>query len=411
MGGVLLPLAVFGITWLLITGWRVPGLPLGRVGGALGGAVAMIAIGAITPAEAYAAIDHDTLALLLGMMLITASLDRAGVLDGLATRILARRGSGFGLLVLTSLVAAVASALLVNDTVCVFLTPVVVAACRRGRLPYAPFLIALATSANLGSAATLVGNPQNMIIGSQSGISFARYAAICGPAAALAFLGNVGLLALFYRRQLPAIVEAPPEAQERVRHAPILIGVLVGVAFAFVAGLHMGTVALAGAVIIAILEGEEPRAAIARVDGSLLLFFASLFVVVNAVDRTGAVAMAWRAIAPFAHLDGLSGVSGFAGAVVIGSNIVSNVPLVLLIGPHLKELGEPTVAWPLLGFISTIAGNLTLVGSVANLIVAERARDSHILGFWEYLRFGAASTALSLVLGVPAIVAMALALR
>jgi Na+/H+ antiporter NhaD/arsenite permease-like protein len=396
-----LTVSVFALTYALIAARRLRWLPIGRPAGALLGAVLMVAIGTLTPEQAYDAVDHDTIVLLLGMMLITAYLERAGAFERIATAALSVCRSGFQLLAALALVSGALSAFLVNDTVCLFLTPVVVATCRRAGLPMGPYLIALATSANLGSSATLVGNPQNMIIGSLSGIPFARFAAVVAPVAAVTLLLNVGLLWAMYRRQLPDRL-VPLQPLPLVAAAPLApIAVVTGsVVVGFFAGLHLGFVALGGAVAMMLFERTDPRDVLGKVDWALLLFFACLFVTVHGFATTGLVEQAWAALSPQMDLSGASGLATYTGMVVAGSNLVSNVPLVLLAGPHVPDLGgEP--AWLLLAYVSTVAGNLTLVGSVANLIVAEGARDEYPLGFWEYLKFGLPSTLLSLAVGVP----------
>src|SRR5512142_2932401 len=173
----LLAIAIFCLTYLLISGRRLKVLPLNRPAAALLGTVLMVACGVMTPQQAYRAVDYDTLVLLLGMMLISAYLFMAGFFDWAADWILRRARSPQALLGYLILVSGVLSALLVNDTVCLMLTPLVVAVIVRGRLPLPPYLLALAMSANIGSVATLVGNPQNMIIGHLSKISFLRFSA------------------------------------------------------------------------------------------------------------------------------------------------------------------------------------------------------------------------------------------
>jgi Na+/H+ antiporter NhaD/arsenite permease-like protein len=400
---VFVPLAIFLLSYVLIASRRVPWLPIGRTAGALLGAVLMVVCGVVTPAQAYAAIDHDTLALLLGMMLLTAYLDRAGVLDQVGERVLARAGSPGALLVRVALLSGLLSALLVNDTVCLFLTPVVVRTCRRHGLPMTPYLMALATSANLGSSATLVGNPQNMLIGSMSGLAFTRFLALVGPTAAVALVANTALLWLFYRRALAgSTVVAPQEPPvPRTADGARVVAVLVGVAAAFLGGAHLGFAALGGAVLLMVWDRQEPRDVFAAVDWSLLVFFAGLFVVVGGLASTGLVDAAWAQLAPSLRLDTARGALAFSGVMTVGSNLVSNVPLVLLAGPNLDALGGGALGWAMLGYVTTVAGNLTLVGSVANLIVAEGAREHHDLGFVEYLRFGLPSTLVSLAVGVP----------
>lgn len=392
-------LVVFALTWWSMAVRAVPFLPLGRAAGALLGAVLMVAVGALTPDAALAAVDLSTLALLLGMMIQTDFLAEAGVFTRVADALLARARSPFGVLAAVSAVSALLSAFLVNDTVCLFLTPVVVLTCTRARLPLAPYLLALATSANIGSAATLVGNPQNMLIGRMSGLPFAHFAALAAPATLAGFLVNLGLLHVFYARTLPAAL--PPSTPAPMRPVPRAVTLsLLGTVLAFFAGVHLGFAALAGACGMLVAARSDARPRLARLDWSLLLFFAGLFIVVRALEATGLVASAWGAVAHGLSFDSPQGVAGFSAAMLVGSNVVSNVPLVLLVGPHMPSLGGGDAGWVALAWVTTVAGNLTLVGSVANLIVAEGAREAHTLGFREHLRFGLPSTLLVTLAGL-----------
>lgn len=402
-------IAIFCLTYALIAARRVHILPIGRPAGALLGAVLMVATGVLTPQASFEAIDHDTIVLLLGMMLITAYLDQAAFFDWVVSGVLRVCRSPWALLVLAAVLSAALSAFLVNDTVCLFMTPVVVATCARAKLPLGPYLLAVATSSNIGSAATLVGNPQNMIIGSPkfSGMPFGEFLVRSGAAALVGMAINVALLWLYYGRRLPAALpatdEAAPAREARPRDLLRVSLVIAGVVVAFFAGAHLGYTALAGAVALIALERAEPRHAFARVDWSLLVFFCSLFVVVRGFASTGLVAQAFEAARPSLDLQRPGGVVLFCGLVVVGSNLVSNVPLVMLAGPYMKDIGGPApeLGWVLLAFVSTVAGNLTLIGSVANIIVAEGAKDHYTLGFVEYLRFGLVSTLLVLAAGVP----------
>lgn len=407
-----LAVVVFCFTYVLIAARRLRWLPIGRPAGALLGAVAMVGLGVLTPKQSYAAINQDTIALLLGMMLITAYLDEAAFFDWVVSRFLAWCRTPWQLLLLVAVLSAVLSAFLVNDTVCLFMTPIVVLTCTRAKLPMGPFLIALATSSNIGSAATLVGNPQNMIIAHLSRLPFLRFLAVAGPAAAVGLLVNVGLLWLYYGRRLPDRLEveaAAAGAQEeqardpaKLRRVLLVVGLVV---LGFLADCDLGYTTLAGACALIVLDRVEPRRAFERVDWTLLVFFCGLFVVVAGLERTGFVERVWTAARPNLDLSTTSGLDLFAVLVVVGSNLVSNVPLVLLTGPYLEGLGAPPlVGWGALAFVSTIAGNLTLIGSVANIIVAEGAKEHYTLGFVEYLRFGLVSTLLVLAAGLPVLV-------
>lgn len=393
---------VFAITYMLIASRRLSLLPIGRPAGALLGTVLMVLIGALSPKETYEAIDYDTIVLLFGTMTLTVYLERAGFFEWLARIILSACPTPVTLLWGVAALSGGLSAFLVNDTVCVFLTPVVVAACRRGELPPGPYLIGLATSANIGSAATLVGNPQNMIIGSLSGFPFGQFVLFAAPAAGIGLLLNMLLLYVFYYRRLPSGIHpsASPAAPVDRKHLLMALAVTVGVILGFFAGFHLGYTALTGVAFLILADRKDPRDIFSRVDWSLLLFFCCLFVVVHGLAKTGIVEWSWKESAPYLSFSNAQGLFLFSSLMTIGSNLLSNVPMVLLTGPHLHELGSSQLGWVLLAFTTTVAGNFTLIGSVANIIVAERARDHYTLGFREYLRFGLPSTILVLIAGV-----------
>jgi Na+/H+ antiporter NhaD/arsenite permease-like protein len=194
-----LAICIFLVTYALISGRRLKVLPLNRPAAALLGAALMVVTGVLTPQQAYRAVDYDTLVLLLGMMLISAYLFLAGFFEWAAEFVLRIAGTPQRLLLYLVVASALLSALLVNDSVCLMLTPLVVAVIVRGRLPLFPYLMALATSANIGSVATLVGNPQNMIIGIHSGISFLRFSASMLPVAAVSLAISYFILRFSFR--------------------------------------------------------------------------------------------------------------------------------------------------------------------------------------------------------------------
>lgn len=395
--------ALFVGTYLLVATRRWALLPIGRPGGALLGAVLMVALGVHTPQSAWASLNGDTLLLLFGMMMLGGWLVEDGTLARLESLVLrAAGGSPRRLLVLVALSSGALSALLVNDTVAVFLVPLVIRICTRARLPLLPYLLALATSANLGSALTLVGNPQNMLIGALSGIPFHEFTLRVAPAVFAAFVAHLGVLALLYRKVLPDRLpeEAAPVMAPTPRSwlGPLVVG---GVLVGLVSGWHMGFTALGGVMVLILARRTPPEPVFQRVDWPLLVFFSALFVVVAGLTGTGLVDEAVGAVRPYLSLQSFRGQLGFVSTVVLGSNVVSNVPMVMLLSPAIPSLGDPTLGWVELAFVSTVAGNLTLMGSVANLIVAEAARPHHEIGFFEYLRVGALSTGVSLAVGVP----------
>lgn len=405
-----LTLALFALAYVLIATRRLALLPIGRPAGALLGAVAMVAFGALSPEAAYAAIDAPTLVVLFGTMVLAAYVDERGVFDRLLHGALRVAHTPSRLLWLLALLPGVLAALLLNDAVCLFFTPLVLRVCRDARLPYEPYLLALATSANLGSAATLVGNPQNVLVGSLGGLDFTTYFLAVGPVAALGLIVNAALLHAFYGRtlpkELPTTLASTDRSSESTRSAfsgrgTLALLVLLGLVVALLAGANLPFAVLAAVLVFVVADRRDPRETFARVDLSLLVFFASLFVLVEGLRTTGYVDLAWEAIRSGAGTRGLADTALFTGAITVGSNTVSNVPLVLLVAPYVESLGDPVRTWTLLAWVSTVAGNLTLVGSAANVIVAEGAKDEHELGFRAYARFGVPSTLIILALGTP----------
>jgi Na+/H+ antiporter NhaD/arsenite permease-like protein len=399
---------VFAFTYLLLAWPRLRWLPIGRPAAALVGAVAMVLIGALSPTRAYEAIDGNTLVLLFALMAFSGHLERAGLFERLSDAALRSELSPGALLTLLVFGSGLLSALLLNDTVCVFLTPIVCNVCVRRGLPLGPYLMALATSSNIGSAATLIGNPQNILIGSLGPLDFRSYAAAVAPAALLGLAVNALLLRLWFRRALRDAVSGPTRVQRDPRSTtapleklPLVVAVALVIAYA--SGLHLAFATLTALAFLLVAERRESRAPFGSVDWPLIVFFAALFVVVAGFASTGLPQAAWHFAAPHLELASARGVAWFTGYTLLGSNLFSNVPLVMLTGPLLAELGTPERGFALLGFVSTVAGNLTLLGSIANLIVAERARQHHELGFFEYLRFGVVSTLLVLAIGVPVV--------
>ena len=406
----------FGLTYLGLALGRLPGLRTDRTGVALVGAAGILACGLLSFEDAIKAIDFATIGLLLGMMVVVSFLRQAGFFARLAGWALGRFRSPKALLAATMILSGTLSAVLVNDVVCVALTPLVLHLTRRLGLDPRPHLVGLAIASNLGSAATLTGNPQNMIIGGLSSISYLRFAAKLAPPAAVCLLIGYALTLLAYRGTLRATpqdsgkkenektdVDNGKNKNDRVpdsrRHLALLIKsllvTLVAIVLFFV-GLPMAIVAL-GAAAVLLLDRVKPEKVYRQIDWGLLVMFAGLFVVVRAFEvhvlaTSGVDAWAARAD-PIWMLSGLSATL---------SNLVSNVPAVLLFKPVISAMPEPVqeTAWLALALSSTFAGNLTILGSVANLIVVEQAKKENvIIGFWDYCRVGIPVTLITLVVG------------
>lgn len=403
-------LVIFALTYALIAVQQLPGLRLNRPAASLLGAVAMVAIGGLPAHDAAAAIDVDVITFLLGVLLLTGYLELGGFFEWAAAAIVARMRSARALLAALVLASGLLSALFINDTICLVLTPLLLAALRPLRLRPLPFLLAIALASNVGSAMTVTGNPQNMLIGVSSGISYGSFAA----ALALPSLGGLAIvyvvIALVHRRDLALPLPAPAERtplevpMDRALVARALL-VFAGALAGWLAGLSLPLVAIsAGAIMIAI-AGRDPAEAFAKVEWSLLLFFAALFVVMRGVRDEPLVRSLTSAAAMQLHGRPWHDAGIVSAAMLVLSNLVSNVPAVILWLPIVPRLAHASFVWLVIALSSTLAGNLTLLGSMANLIVAERAQArGERIGFVDYLRVGVPVTVLTLAWGVAVLV-------
>jgi len=395
--------AIFGITYVLISGRQMKILPLNRPAAALLGAVLMVSTGVMTPQRAYGAVNYDTLVLLLGMMLISAYLYLAHFFEWAADVILKYSHTPGRLLLYLTLTSGILSALLVNDTICLMLTPLVVAVIKRGKLPLLPFLIALATSANIGSVATLVGNPQNMIIGHFSHIPFSEFARSLAPAAIIGLAINFGILRFGFRSVLRAavIIRKPDVVLKLDRGLFVLVCIVfVSIFVCFFAGLNLAWTALAGAALVMVLGRRDTHEVLKLVDWHLLVFFAALFVVVEGLSDTGLPDAIYRNLQPMFGAQAAAQTWNLTWFSIAGSNIFSNVPFVLVAGKWIPHFADPVLMWKVLALATTFAGNLTIIGSVANMIVVESAREHLEIGFWDYARVGIPITALTTAAGI-----------
>jgi Na+/H+ antiporter NhaD/arsenite permease-like protein len=393
---------IFALTYFGLALGEIPGLRIDRAGIALVGAAAMLASGVLSMHDAARAVDYETIVLLFGMMVVVSYLRLAGFFTLATDRIAARFSGPRSLLVVIITLSGVLSAFLVNDVVCVALTPLVLHLCQRLKRPTIPYLIGLATASNIGSVATITGNPQNIIIGSLSRISYLRFAARLAPVALIGLLLNFAIVALVYRRALvqPAGEPPPSFAASRARiHRPLLyksVFVTLATVGLFFAGQPIALVALVAAGVL-LLGRVRPEKVFRSVEWPLLVMFSGLFVVVSAFETN--VVQTWG----IDRWDSLlkSPVVLVSALSVVLSNLVSNVPAVLLFKPLMEVMPQKELAWLALAMSSTLAGNLTVLGSVANLIVVENARRAGTeLSFFEYLKVGVPLTALTTVVGV-----------
>jgi Na+/H+ antiporter NhaD/arsenite permease-like protein len=402
----ILAITIFLITYAFILAGEKSPRKLDRPSAGLLGAVLMVVCGVLSRSEALAAIDLSTLALLLGIMVVIHYATASGLLDAVAHTMVDRSKSGKQLLWIVSLASGILSALFVNDTICLLMTPLVLTATARKRLPPEPYLLAIATSSNVGSLMTITGNPQNMLIGQSSAWTWGAFALRMVPIGLVCLAVNGGVLSLLYGKKLVPAAEGTDCAEEekplplQKRLAVNAVLVLAGLLLAFLCGVPMETAALAAAVAIILLANREPKETFEAVDWSLLLFFAGLFVVVAGVTKVEGVWLTHQVPAFTRNATSLWGLTRFSTASVVGSNLFSNVPFVMLLRGDLVHAPHAPLLWLALAASSTLAGNLTLVGSVANLIVAQKAKDRCPLTFWAFLKVGVPSTLLTVLVSI-----------
>ena len=395
----LIALVAFAGTYLGLALGRLPFFRVDRTGVAIIGGAVVVVSGLLPWDRAVAAVDAHTLVLLFGMMIVAAYLRLSGFFRLVTYAAVRRAHTPVGLLALIIVAAGVLSALFVNDVVCLVMAPIVLDLVHRLRLPPVPYLIALATAANVGSVATLTGNPQNMLVGSFSGISYRAFLLREAPVAVIGLALVFGVIWLAYRRRLPPALPAEALEERGAVHQALMIKTMAAVSVmlvAFLAGVPIALVAIGGAAYCLLTRRVNPDKVYREIDWGLLVLFTGLFVVIGGLEASG-----------------LAGeILGWAGAVglyrpvmltvvtAVLSNLVSNVPAVLLFKAVIPTFGEPTRAWLLLAMASTLAGNLTILGSVANLIVVEQARSAGIqIGFLEYSKVGVPVTVATLLVG------------
>ncbi|MFZ2004537.1 MAG: anion transporter [Stellaceae bacterium] len=392
--------AIFLSTYIVIAIGRLPGFRIDRAGAALVGGSLMLAIGAVSLDDLGKAIDFPTLALLLGLMIVVGHLRLSGFFGLVNTWIVTRARHPLQLLAAVIFSAGVFSAFLLNDAICLVMTPLVADIARRLRRDPLPYLLGVAMASNVGSTATITGNPQNILIGSFSGLSYGRFAAALSPVAA------VGLVLTFlvvwlthraeFRRDGGFAAEPLPAAADQA-HMVKSLTVTVAMVVAFFAGVAPAEAALVAGGAMLLTRNLPSERIYHEIDWPLLLMFAGLFVVVAGFEKALLTPETVARVGGL-HLDSVPVLSVVAAGL---ANIVSNVPAVLVLKPFVNALADPQRAWLTVAMASTLAGNLTILGSVANLIVVQGARQHGVtIGFWAYFRVGAPLTVLTILVGV-----------
>jgi len=401
---------ILALSYLGVAFTRLPRVNVDRPSAAFTGAVLMIIFGVLSFDEAVRAIDFNTIALLLGMMVLVSVLQQAGFFTMLAVKSVTLAGSPWKLLLVVIGATALFSAFLVNDAVVLFFTPVILQTCRLMKLKPVPYLIAEAMAANIGSTATVVGNPQNMLIGIKSGITFGHFFMYLAPVALVSTFILVGVMYAFYRddfsRKFTVGVEALPktgiyDVQALWRSVPIVGLTLVMFFISTFIGLSIPVIALVSAALVMLVSKFRPSRIIGGVDWVLLLFFAGLFIIIEGAHKAGVFNLVLEHITVTPDIRGILSVNVFS---VLVSQVVSNVPLTMLAIPVITNV-PGDVLWVALASGATLGGNMTIIGAVANIIVVEgAARENVNVPFMEFLKVGLVVTVLTVLAGVAVVV-------
>jgi Na+/H+ antiporter NhaD/arsenite permease-like protein len=425
---MLLALVIFLVTYVLISVRRFGKLNLERPAVALFGAALMVLFGVVAADQAFASIQLDILGLLLGMMIIVVSLELCGFFTWVSVKMIRASKNQFQFLILVMLVTALLSALILNDTVVLLFTPIVIKACRLIKANPVPFLVAEAIAANIGSVATPVGNPQNAFIATQSHITFAEFTTKLLPVTVLCLAVAMVLVWLVFRNDLRDGCEKkdrywlcerskPIDAEMAVRgialepvHRSVflVLGALVLVFVGFVLSpyinLPLAMVAFIGGAFVLMLlpffnRSVQPVEVLRKVDWTLLLFFVGLFIVLKGVETSGLLAEMMNTFQASSG-SGLTSIPGLTGFCAILSNLISNVPAVMLLSPLVASVGSNNL-WLTLVTSSTLAGNATILGAAANVIVIETGNKMGVeVSLWQFMKAGLPITIITLLLSV-----------
>ncbi len=392
---------IVAITFIGIAIGKLPVIKTNRTTISLMGVALLIFTNQVDFSKIQTYIDFDTIILLFSMMIINANLKMAGffvVIDHSLSRLIKTPRTFLALEIFT---VGILSALFLNDTICLMFTPFIITLVfNLNRNPF-PYLVALATAANLGSVATLTGNPQNMIIGVASGIPYLDFTLALLPIAlsgmAVIWLVLVKMYPFEFRKG--ETLESQQDLSNPVQKPLLVKSLLItgGLLIAFLSGAPIAMASFIAASILLITRRHKPEAVFAEFDWTLLVFFAAMFILSGSLETSGVTTtlIDLNSLAERANILNLTIITG------VLSNLISNVPAVLLLKPVVANMENARLGWLTIAAASTLAGNLTLLGSVANLIVAEIAERWRIdLNFWEYTKSGVIITVISLVLSV-----------
>jgi Na+/H+ antiporter NhaD and related arsenite permeases len=396
----ILTLLIVAATIIGIAAGRWPFIRADRTTIALIGSALLLGIGAVSLEEAYVALDLDTILLLFSMMVINGSLFLSGFFGLITQRVVQFARGPRSLLALVIGASGVLSALFLNDTIVLMMTPIVLDVTRTLRRNPLPYLIGLAVAANIGSTATITGNPQNMIIGNSSNIPYLDFAIALTPTALIGLVICWFIVVLVYRDEFRSGTLTAPDVLRIRIYRPLLRKAALVISFmliAFLIGVPVPLAAFLAAATLLTTRRLRPERVFKIIDWNLLTFFAGLFVVTHALDVQGWMERLFITLRPLAQ----AGMVPFGIVSVILSNLISNVPAVLLLQELVPAFADQQRAWLTLAATATLAGNLTLLGSVANLIMAElAARWGVRVSFSAYLKVGLPVTILTVIVSL-----------
>jgi Na+/H+ antiporter NhaD/arsenite permease-like protein len=394
-------LTIFCLAYFGIALGKIPGLVIDRTGVALLGAIAMVVFGVVTPEGAVKSIDLPTILLLYSLMIISAQLRLGGFYTWIAQKIVRFYTHPRRFLLVTMLLSALLSAILANDIVCFAFTPVLALSLIEAGLNPLPFLMGLAVSSNIGSAATIIGNPQNMLIGQTGHLDFAKFFFWCSPPSLLSLFAGYSIILWIYRQKFydkdkKISIEGKPPRQTfdkwQTSKGIFLILVLISLFFSSIPR-ELSAIGIAGLLLCS--RKMKTRDIIGLVDWHLITLFCALFVIIHGVSQGDYLNSVMNRLSNMGlHMHNLSVLTGIS---VILSNFFSNVPATMLLIRFLDPLKHSQ--WYTLAVSSTFAGNLFLLGSIANLIVVEQASNFGIkITFTQHAVVGIPITFVSLLI-------------
>jgi Na+/H+ antiporter NhaD/arsenite permease-like protein len=417
----ILAVVVFVAAYVLIASERIP-----KVTTALAGAGIVLALGVASAEDAFfspeTGIDWDVIFLLLGMMIIVSVLRRTGVFEYVAIWAAKRaKGSPFRVMLLLVLITALASAFLDNVTTVLLIAPVTLLVCDRLAISPVPFLIAEVFASNIGGAATLIGDPPNIIIASRSGLTFNDFLVHMTPIAALGLIALCVMLPLLFRGSFGVDPERAADVmgldeREAIKDRRLLVtcGIVLAAVFVGFIGhtafhVEPSIVALLGAGVLLLVSRSKAGDVMPGVEWETLVFFAGLFIMVGALVKTGVIGRIAEGAAAATGGDALVASMLILGVSAVLSGIVDNIPYTAAMSPVVLELtqgvADPTQAdalWWSLAIGADFGGNLTAIGASANVVVLGiAARSGTPISFWEFTRKGAIVTVVTILLAVP----------